>query len=436
MERVYILHYSLGFSPYRTGGLTKFVMDLMQYQYSIGVKVGLLWPGRFAHGKTRIKNGMHKTFFSREIINPLPVSLCNGIQDERPYLEPSSVTFFENFLIKERPSIIHVHTLEGLHAEFLIAAKKLNIKLIYTTHDFFGICPTNYLYKNGALCGVGCVDCSKCNTNAYSISKIKIMQSFLYRKLKNTAILRLLRKKNRKDSFIINESNINYSCDYQKLSNYYLKCFGYFDMIHCNSSVTYNVFKKIISPSKLFICNLTHLGITDSRFKKAYTPKSKVRFCFLGGETVSKGFFFLIDILDEIYKDRNDFSLVIYSKDDSVQRDYIEKHPAYTYKQLSDIYANVDILLVPSICYETFSYIVLESFSFGVPSLVTDSVGAKDIIANGKTGFIASKHEYKARIISILENKEILVEIAKNIKESSFDFSMEKMNSIIYGDLL
>ena len=40
-----ILHYSLGFPPYRTGGLTKFNYDLMIEQVKEGNDVALLWPG-------------------------------------------------------------------------------------------------------------------------------------------------------------------------------------------------------------------------------------------------------------------------------------------------------------------------------------------------------------------------------------------------------
>lgn len=437
MKKVYILHYALGFSPYRTGGLTKFVMDLMKYQDSIGIKVALLWPGRFLFGKTRIKNGVFGKFASREIINPLPVSLLNGIQNDTLYTKPADIEIYEKFLIKEKPAIIHIHTLEGLHLEFLIAAKKLNIKLIYTTHDFFGVCPINSLYSHGRLCDISCEDCAKCNANAYSMFKIRVMQSLLYRSLKNTALLRSLRKRIRKDSQAVTKTDKHYSCDYQKLRDYYLKFFDLFDVIHCNSSITYNVFEKIVKKEKLFICNITHLGIIDARLtRRRVLDKLKISFGFLGGETISKGFYFLIDILDEIYKERKDFSLVVYSQDNNIQRDYIEKHGPYAYSQLVDIYNSIDILLVPSLWYETFGYVVLESFSFGVPSLLTDTVGAKDIIIDGKTGIVTSKQDFKDKIISILNNKEVLVEISKNIKESDFVLSMDKMNTTIYKKLL
>ena len=40
-----ILHYFLGFPPYRSGGLTKFAYDLMNAQVSDGNEVAALWPG-------------------------------------------------------------------------------------------------------------------------------------------------------------------------------------------------------------------------------------------------------------------------------------------------------------------------------------------------------------------------------------------------------
>ena len=41
-----ILHYALGFPPYRTGGLTKYCIDLMLTQVEQGHEVALLWPGQ------------------------------------------------------------------------------------------------------------------------------------------------------------------------------------------------------------------------------------------------------------------------------------------------------------------------------------------------------------------------------------------------------
>ena len=41
-----ILHYSLGFPPYRRGGMTKYCIDLMAEQLRVGHNVAMIWPGR------------------------------------------------------------------------------------------------------------------------------------------------------------------------------------------------------------------------------------------------------------------------------------------------------------------------------------------------------------------------------------------------------
>ena len=50
-----ILHYFLGFPPYRTGGMTKYCFDLMNSQIDNGDIVSALWPGRMRYISKDIK---------------------------------------------------------------------------------------------------------------------------------------------------------------------------------------------------------------------------------------------------------------------------------------------------------------------------------------------------------------------------------------------
>ena len=83
-----ILHYALGFPPYRSGGLTKLCVDLMVQQAKEGHTVAMLWPGQmgFVNQKVTIKNHENvklsgEDILSLEVINPLPVSFDEGIAD-------------------------------------------------------------------------------------------------------------------------------------------------------------------------------------------------------------------------------------------------------------------------------------------------------------------------------------------------------------------
>lgn len=54
-----ILHYALGFPPYRSGGLTKYCIDLLLAQKEAGHDVAMMWPGAFSFSGhfVRLKKG-------------------------------------------------------------------------------------------------------------------------------------------------------------------------------------------------------------------------------------------------------------------------------------------------------------------------------------------------------------------------------------------
>ena len=86
-------------------------------------------------------------------MNPLPVALDEGIKDFEAYMRSCDRKIYVDFLEHIKPDVIHIHTLMGLHKEFIDAAEDLKIKKVFTTHDYFGICPKVTLYKNSALRG-------------------------------------------------------------------------------------------------------------------------------------------------------------------------------------------------------------------------------------------------------------------------------------------
>ena len=62
---------------------------------------------------------------------------------------------------------------------------------------------------------------------------------------------------------------------------------------------------------------------------------------------------------------------------------YINIHNRYSYTDLERIFDETDVLVAPSIWYETFGFTVLEALSYGVPVIISGNVGAKDILAQG-----------------------------------------------------
>ena len=62
---------------------------------------------------------------------------------------------------------------------------------------------------------------------------------------------------------------------------------------------------------------------------------------------------------------------------------YIKVHERYSYKDLREIFDETDVLVAPSIWHETFGFTVLEALSYGVPAVISGTVGAKDILVDG-----------------------------------------------------
>lgn len=420
-----ILHYSLGFPPYRSGGLTKFCLDLMIEQKNEGDEVALLWPGQMGFIDKRIKIKKRSEYLaskqkimSFELINPLPISFDEGIRNFDKFTLKGNKDAFFDFLISFQPDVIHLHTLMGIHKEFLEVAKSLNIKLVFTAHDFFPICPKVTLFRNGKICDSAgnCKKCASCNSTALSINKIKILQSPIYRILKDSILVKKMRKAHR-DNYLSDSNNIEIvECgsyiEYVDLRDYYYTMLLMMDIIHFNSTITKKNYEKYFDLPNSAIIPVSHSSIKNNCKIKNYNhDKLKIR--YLGPASKAKGFYLLKECLDDIWKERQNFVLDIHF-DPIEKSEYMNIHERYNYDELNNIFDETDVLLVPSILYETFGFTALEGLSFGVPVIVSDTVGAQDILMD-KFGIIVNNIT-KENLKKVFEN--LSFEDLKNMNQS------------------
>lgn len=427
-----VLHYSLGFPPYRTGGLTKYCIDLMLEQKAQGNAVALLWPGEIcliakntAIKKRKTRNGIE----SFEIINPLPVPLDEGIVDIDAYTKAADEAVYENFLELYKPDVIHVHSLMGLHKEFFVAANNLGIRTVFTSHDYFGICPKVTLFHNGAVCDhdSDCSDCVQCNRTALSLKKIAVLQSSIYRRLKNTSLVKTLRKRHRQEFFDDTADSKreavetgNSAQDYRRLRQYYVSTLEMIDFIHFNSSVSKMVYEKYIHPKNSAVISITHRDIKDHRRLKDFNH-DMLRITYLGPAKPFKGFQFLLGVLDKMWDEGiKNFELHLYSET-SENRSYItHKQSGYPYSQLKEIFDDTDLLIAPSQWYETFGFTVLEALSYGVPVMVSDRVGARDLIESIDGNFVFQIDTFSLRQLELEHFNRMIMEQKSIIKSEEF----------------
>lgn len=386
-----ILHYSLGFPPYRSGGLTKFCIDLIREQKKTGHKVFLLWPGRmsFLRNNTRIIRGKDIDGIGNlELADPLPVPFDEGISDFDSFTAEGDKAVFERFLAALKPDVIHIHTFMGLPRSFLDAARERGIRLVFTAHDFYPICPKVKLFRNGGICGTAesCAECGQCNSTALSLKKIMLLQSPAYRALKDSAPVRALRKRHR-DSYLSDAepqgsaAPVGTAADFRALREYYAGMLSLVDMIHYNSTVTKAVYEQFFGASESKVISISHSDIRDRR-RLRYYRNGRLRIRYLGPCSAAKGYYLLREALDELWRQRQDLRLDVHFEVKDPPP-YLRMHPRYGYKDLEYIFDRTDVLVAPSILYETFGYTVLEALSFGVPVVISGTVGARDILADG-----------------------------------------------------
>ena len=405
-----ILHYSLGLPPFRTGGMTRYCLDLMNEQIKKGHNVSFIYPGVLrnkkevvkvkSHGKIKVDNFYINECY--EIINPLPIPLLDGIKDIRLFQIRKDINVFNNFFCENNYDVIHVHTFMGMPCEFLEAAKRAGVRLVYTSHDYFSICPRGNLFNGGKNCTDDneCHDCILCNKNALSYSKMYLLQSNFYRILKDKKFIRDLRKKhnnqlynqklelNNRDA-VISNCDEKLSLDYKLMRKKNIEWLNKFDIVHFNSKNTFEIYKrygKTDGNSK--IISISNGSILDRRKKK--NIKNILRFGYLGPCTTHKGYNLLKDSCDLLWeKGIKNFELHIFTYTED-NRPYLRKHLPYNHEEIEDVMENFDVLVVPSLWNETFGFTTLEALSFGLPVIITKYVGAKDLIFNNKNGRVVN----------------------------------------------
>ncbi|QIW18640.1 glycosyltransferase [Bacillus thuringiensis] len=448
-----ILHISLGLPPYRTGGLTKYSLDLMLEQSNEN-KVFLLYPGKFTISqKVAIKkNKSCEGIGVYELVNPLPISLLNGINQPPLFMKKVDKGTYEDFLKKIDPDVIHVHTLMGIHKEFFEVAKDLSIKVVFTTHDYFGLCPkVNLMDAEDSICedfnsGRNCLSC---NINALSLPMIYVMQSYPYRYLKDSSIVKSLRKlkKNQVKKSIevssvseeVTKLDDNLAIQYVELRKYYLEVFKLIDYFHFNSSVAKEQFESFLD-LKGKVISISHSNIYDHRRERFSRKKNSsiLRLGYLGPLDIYKGFYALKDTLNSLngngYKN---WHLDVYGDFINNPKTYSPEHYTfhgrYEYSQLKKMFDQIDLLIIPSVWKETFGFIGLEAQSYGVPIMLSEHVGFKDLIEDGETGFIykADGNDFANKLSLILDNPSILEKINENISKMKFPYIMQQHNNEI-----
>lgn len=415
-----ILHFTLGLPPYRSGGLTKYAIDLMINQ-SAKNEVSMLYSGGsdFFHKKSYItKCQSYKNISVYKLMNSVPVPLLYGIKEPLYFTGVNCKldNLYLDYLYETvKPDILHIHTLMGLPLELVLYLKKKGVKIVYTTHDYYGLClKVNFINSNNCFCQTNSgVNCAICNYFAPNIFFLKLRNLEIIYKIKKYVPKKYLNKSKQNKIINVRIKNTN---DYNKLLEYYNKIFSKIDYYLFNSSVSESVYKSFLKIDNSVVLPITHNNILDNR--KTLILSENIILGFIGSAETYKGLPVLINALKNLYKSGIcNWELHIYGNFKGVDSECNKIKYKGTFKNndIKQIYSNINLLVVPSIWKETFSLVTLEALSYGTPCLVSNNVGAKDLIKQIDSRFIFEIGNIEEKLLSILNNISILIEYNKKI---------------------
>ena len=197
------------------------------------------------------------------------------------------------------------------------------------------------------------------------------------------------------------------------------------DVIFVASSYT----KKSLSlfPGNLPPVYVIPYGFPPVNNSRTYSllTRDKIKLLYVGNLSQGKGLSYMFDAvegLDDFYE------LTVVGSGDLSQCDAlkraIDKHhysPPMAHDKILKLMSESDIFIMPSLS-DGFGLVITESMSQGTPVITTDRTCGPDIITDGKDGWIvnaANSVEIKKLLVELKENKEEIIRVGKNARETA-----------------
>ena len=394
MKVVYLVHQ---FYPELQAGTEKFVFNMAYMSQKNGNKVKVITysfgaKGEFSHRSDGI---LYKEFHYQG----LPV-LAYRYEKETNDLHNSietnvNLVFALKILLKEKPDLIHVGHLMRVYP-FILAARQLNIPYVLTVTDFYLLCPkVIFAPTPDSLC-TGPEHGRNCSRLCSELSS-----SYIQDRLDVT-------------TKIIRDASA----------------------VVAPSRFVAKVFEHEVEGLQV---QVIHHGIRNRSIRKndrEYQVGDNICFGYIGNLAVHKGVEVLINAFYEL--DSSTASLSIFG---SGTADYTKKLMekagdsnvsflgAFQADDLCKVLSQIDVLVAPSICYETYSFVVHEALASEVPVITSNLGGMAEQIQSGLNGFTfqaGDQQELQTIMQKIVNEPSILNKFKAHIRLETFVPNIEQ----------
>jgi glycosyltransferase involved in cell wall biosynthesis len=336
---------------------------------------------------------------------------------------------FIRTLNREKPDLIHFQHFIALSAHLLKIAKEMGYPVVLTLHDFFILCHRIHLSREdwrlckGPLYGLECVSC---------LNSARPPQDFRTRILltyKGALPFTMIKWFKR---FFIPSKRLD-QAGYEPFHRYrYMyEVLKIPEVLLVPSHFMKDQYLKYYSSfdSKIQVLPLGVPPIHGSR--KPRERKGEIRFCYYGNILPTKGVHVLLDAFKTlpegkafltIYGARTAWNDCYYDR----LREEASGLPVYfrgpfDRDQLAEALSDQEVVILPSICYESFSFVIREAIQLGLPVIAARMGAIPEAIEEGVNGFLFKPGDSKDLgrwMLRFIEKPELIRSMASKKKQA------------------
>jgi glycosyltransferase involved in cell wall biosynthesis len=293
-------------------------------------------------------------------------------------LNPFTPRVIKEVVDKERPGLIHTHNLAGLSVSVWRTAEQLRLPIVHTLRDHYLMCPRAAMFKNDQRCPTQCFSC-----RIYSSPRRNWSQRV-------EAVIGVSR-------FIL-DRHLDYC---------------YFS----NARIRQHIYNPIAS-----------VGVQPRR------KTSNIIFAYVGPLSRHKGVELL---LDTFATGDSEAELQLFGKGlDSGYENYLrakyrsERIRFIGFVPPSEIYKNVDVVIVPSLCDDAFPRVIIEALSHGLPVIASDRGGAREILKDSGAGLIfdpGKQDDLRMAMDTLGSAPEMIAAMGEKGRQVALTFSTDRV---------
>jgi glycosyltransferase involved in cell wall biosynthesis len=437
-QKMRIMQITSGFPPYQLGGtnhLACFLATGLAKKRNLSVSVFSGGLGRKSREEYRdeqdngFKTRRIKSFSWKFLETRMPVV------NSQSYKNETVEKLFIEFAREVKPDIVHFQHTIGLSMSLIPLAREYARRTVVSLQDFWYICPRVHLLKpddtvcQGPIFGRACYSCKgqlqRRRLRGLVINGLMVRpKDSLARRAREFVKTEIVeRHRERKE-----ERQYNMKA-YLERYKYATEAISNADHILAPSTFLRDAYGRIGGIPESRICTIP-LGVEPFQIEGKREVVKPIRFGYAGSPQRHKGVSLLFEVFSNI--DPEEAQLVIWGTGWEKYFEALKKAKniifmgGYDRKTIGRVFPSFDILIVPSLCSETFSYIAHEALSVKMPVIASNIGVFPDIISprvNGLLFGIGDLESLIGEIKWILDAPERLKMLSRNINEVKTDES-------------